>query len=240
MSRKFGALLEKELREHFFSSVGYLLIAAFSLFCSIWLFTVVDFFAVGRASLRPLFAMMPYALAVVAAVAGVRSWSGERRGGTVETLLSFPVPETSLVLAKFSASYLVVCCSIVATLPMVLLLTPFGEFDAGELAASYIGIFLYASTAVAVGQLTSSLSRSQISSFVVSLLLLLVLNLLGAVAESLGGARTVQLLRYAALTIRLEEFNRGLVDTADIAFFVTTTAVLLHFTGAVIRSRRRL
>jgi ABC-2 type transport system permease protein len=237
MSR-FWILLQKELWHQFKTPLAWIVVAAFSGFCSLWLFTVVDFFAAGIASLRPLFAVMPYATALSVPAITMRSWTEERAARTSETLLSLPVLPVSLVIAKFISAFVVIGSAIVATILIPILVSPFGEFDSGETLGQYLGIMLLGFSSAAVGQWASSVSRSQIGAFLLAAGLLLFLALTGLVAQSLEeGRAAVRMLRFISTTSRLESFERGILSVPDATFFLSLAGIAV--VGTVLAVRRR-
>lgn len=233
------ALIRKELWQQFKTPVAYVVIAGFCGFWGLWLFGVMDFFAVGRASLRELFVVAPYLMAVVGPAVTMRSWSEERRSGTAETLLSMPVAVGSIVIAKFFAALITVLTAVAATLLVPVLISPFGTFDAGEITAQYLGLVLLATASVSVGQFGSAFGRSQMVAFIFSSALLFLIALAQPLSGALGYEGVIaQLLRMVSSAARLDSLNRGLLDFADLTYFLVVSALSLLATVMIVARRK--
>jgi len=229
---KVLAVARRELRSSFNSPVAYAVILGFLLFTASWLYFVRGFFALGLADLRAYFGVMPLVLAFLAPALTMRAWAEERRLGTYELLLTMPFAEGGLVAGKFLASLSIAAIALVLTLPVPLTASLLGSFDAGILAAQYLGILLEAAAALAVGQWVSSLAKNQVSAFlggVLALLLIVLINRISAFARVGGLAAAV--LNWLSLEFHFEAFSRGVVDTRDLAYFVAFCAAFLYLSA---------
>lgn len=149
--------------------------------------------------------------------------------GTMEVLLTLPFRESTLVLGKFLAAALLLLLMVALTLPLPLLLARFGDFDWGEVAGQYIGVLLLGSAGISVGLFVSSLATNQVSSFLISLFVLLVFTLISQV--NLVFSLPILLARvfsYLALGAHFNNFQKGLVDTRDLLFYVLVCALFLY------------
>lgn len=227
--KRILAVARRELRSSFNSPVAYAVILGFLVFEAAWLYFVSGFFAMGQADLRPYFGVMPLVFAFLAPALTMRSWAEERRLGTYELLLTMPFAEGELVAGKFLASLGVTAIALALTVPVPLTASLLGSFDAGLLAAQYLGILLEAAAALAIGQWVSSLAKNQVSAFLGGVLVLLSLVLVDRVAAYLGlGGVPAALLNWLSLAFHFEAFSRGVLDTRDLAFFVAAVAAFLY------------
>ena len=156
----------------------------------------------------------------------MRLISEERKLGTWELLLTAPAREYEIVLGKFFSCLLVLAGMLILTLYFPLLLMIFGDPDIGPILTSYLGLFLLGSASVAIGIFASSLTPNQIVSAVVAGGILFGLWFLGMVGslipEPLG-----EILSYFSLSEHFPGFVRGVVDTRDLVYYLSVTAVFL-------------
>ena len=144
----------REAKAYFNSPVAYIFILSFLLSAGILFFFVEGFFAVGRASMRPYFGLMPIILAILVPALTMRLWAEEKRQGTNELLLTMPFSDADLVLGKFLASMAVVGLAVILSIPVALMVSLFGSFDPGPVFTEYLGVILLAcaSTALEIGR----------------------------------------------------------------------------------------
>ena len=167
----------------------------------------------------------------------MRLISEERKLGTWELLLTAPAREYEIVLGKFFSCLLVLAGMLILTLYFPLLLMIFGDPDIGPILTSYLGLFLLGSASVAIGIFASSLTPNQIVSAVVAGGILFGLWFLGMVGslipEPLG-----EILSYFSLSEHFPGFVRGVVDTRDLVYYLSVTAVFLFLSVRSIETER--
>jgi ABC-2 type transport system permease protein len=222
-------IVRKELRSYFNSPIAYVVMVTFVLFCSIWVFFLQSFFAADTASLRSLFGVIPVVFIIVMPAITMRSWAEEKKLGTLEVLLTLPFRESTLVLGKFLAAVLLLVIMIALTLPMPLMLSQFGAFDWGEVAGQYIGALLLGCAGISVGLFISSLATNQVSSFLISLFVLLVFTLISQVNMVFSlPTLLARIFNYLALASHFSNFQKGLIDTRDLLFYLLVCALFLY------------
>ncbi len=238
VGRGVAAVVRKETTELFASSIAYVVVALFLFIPAVWLFGVTEFIARGVASLRSYYGVMPALLIVVAPAITMRSWADETRSGTIEGLLTLPIERWQIVTGKLIAGSGLVAIALALSLLVPLTLRPLGGFEPGEIIAQYVGLVVFAVCAVAVGQLVSSLTRNQITSLFVSMVVLL--GLFVARPAIAGGPHWLSAaLRYVSFDVRFESFNRGIIDTRDLAYFSFLSVVAGVLTTRRISERHR-
>ncbi|PKL07450.1 MAG: ABC transporter permease [Spirochaetae bacterium HGW-Spirochaetae-7] len=224
-------IARREIASYFNSPVAYIFIVAFLLSCGTLFFFFERFFAAGQATMRGYFALMPFVLSVLIPALTMRLWAEERRQGTYELLLTMPFGDGELVLGKYLAAMAVVSVAMALSLPVPLLASMFGRFDAGVIVSEYLGAMMMASAATAIGQAVSGASRNQISAFMATVLILLSLSLLSQATTWielplwLAGA-----VNWISLAYHFSSFARGVIDTRDVAYFALLTAGCLWVT----------
>jgi ABC-2 type transport system permease protein len=237
------AIVKRELVSYFTSPVAYVFIVIFLLLSGFFTFTVGGFFERGEASLLSFFMWHPWLYLFFVPAVGMRLWSEERRMGTLELLFTFPVAPWQAILAKFVASWLVLGLALALTFPAVFTVNWLGEPDNGVIASAYVGSFLMAGAYLAVASMTSAMTRNQVVSFILSVVISLFLILVG------WNPVTSLLARYAPPAVvdavaafgfmtHWDGFMRGVLDARDVVYFLSVIAFALFTTGVILRNRR--
>ncbi len=163
-----GRVARKELSGFFASPAAFLFLGAFlgvTLFLFFW---VETFFSRNVADVRPLFGWMPLLLIFLVAALSMRAWAEERRGGTLELLLTAPISPSALVLGKFFAGVALVAIALALTLPLPLTVALLGPLDWGPVVGGYVAALALASAYVAIGLWVSSRTDNQIVSLILT------------------------------------------------------------------------
>lgn len=238
MKRPALTLAKGELRGYFDHPTAYLLAVAF-LGLSLFL-TFRNMYASGAASLRPFFDLLPVLFAVFIPAATMRSFAEERRSGTLEWLTSNPLRESDLVVGKFLGDWAFVLIALAGSIPTGIGLLLVSDADPGILVSQYVGAALLAAQLVALGLWASSLTRNQISAFIVAAMSSLVLWLIGLSVVQIGLPPLISgALAHLSLVAHFQNVARGVVDLRDALYFASTTVLFLVLTWAVL-SRNRL
>lgn len=229
----------KELHSLFNSAVAYIVITLFLGILSLWFFSVHQFLARDVASLRGYFGLVPLLFVVLLPALTMRSWAEETRSGTQELLLTLPFSEAQLVAGKFLGALLLVALMLLLTLPVPLTVVPLGFFEIGEIAGQYAGTLLLATAGLAVGQFVSACSRNQISAFLLSALALLLFSLIHVVnAVVLLPRGMAGLVNHLSFSYHYQSFERGLIDTRGVAYYLLVTALFLYLNTKVLVLRK--
>ncbi len=232
------AIMERELFSLFFSPIGYIVIAGFLLITGV-IVLVTGSIAPGKpATLRSVFDFTPYVLTIIIPAISMRTISEEYRSGTIETLTTAPVTDTQFVIGKYLAAMIFYTIMLAGTLVYLLLMIMFGNPDVGASLASYLGLLLLGASFMAFGVFTSSLTKNQIVAWMLGMVPLMLFVWFAAfiVQHAQGGVRTafqkINVLRH------LDQFNRGLITTESVVFFLATAVFFLFLTTKIVESRR--
>ena len=217
---------------------AYILIVAF---LGLGLFlTFRTIYAAGIATLRPFFDLLPWLFAVFIPAMTMRSLAEERRSGTLEWLLAHPLREVEVVLGKFIGNWFFVLVALIGTVPTAFGLLKVSEADGGIMMAEYIGAGLLAAQGVAIGLWASSLTRNQITAFMLAASVSFTLVLIGTPVVLIGlppslasGVSNLSVLGH------FQNVARGVVDLRDVIYFVSTAGLFL-FMSVGVMSRERL
>jgi ABC-2 type transport system permease protein len=226
------AISGRELRAFFLSPGGYVVAALFML-ANGWFFVRHVFGPGEMATLRPVFAFSMVVFVLVCPALTMKMISEELRLGTIETLFTCPITETQIVLGKFAAALAFLSLLLVPTAVFVAALEIYGRPDYGELLCGYLGVILAASLFLASGMLASALTANQVVAYLITVFFwLLVILLTRGLPQSdllpvAWRDAAAGLLAAIDPDRRMRDFSIGLVDTANVVYFVSATAVLL-------------
>jgi ABC-2 type transport system permease protein len=242
-------LMRRELSGYFLSLTGYVIIAA-ATFVNGFSFVLMLQQLREEPSPMPITEMYyitPFfwiVLLLAVPVITMRTFALERSTGTYETLMTSPVRDGTVVLAKFAGALLFY---LILWLPMLACVAVIQHYsnesrglDAGTLASTYLGILLVGGLFLSFGLFASALTRNQAVAAMVSFALCMSLFLLSFLPSVLPDTATwaAQLLNSVALFDQMHDFARGVLDTRSIVFFVSFTVFFMFLTLRVVESRR--
>jgi len=240
------ALYLKELRSFLGSIIGYIFIAIFLILNSLflWVFSYeTNILEGGTADLKPFFGISPVIFIILIPAITMRSFSEEKRTGTIELLFTKPITDLTIILTKYLAGVTLVFISILPTLVYYFTVhklgDPVGIVDDGATITSYFGLMLIGACLVSVGIFASSITNSQIVSFILAMFLswflFLGLDLL-AVYSQFGGLDLV--FRNLGMMEHYTACQKGVLDTRDLVYFLSFIMVFILSTKLVLQSRK--
>ena len=231
-----AAIAWRETKAYFLTPTAYVVGSMFLVLTGIFfVFEITSTFP--EATVRGLVEWASFFMVFLSPLLTMRLLAEEQKLGTLELLLTAPVRDWEVVVGKYLAALLTLVVTVLMTLYYVLLLYWFGDPDTGPVLSAYLGLLLYGAAALSVGLLSSSLSSNQIVSAVVGTAVLLTLSFLDAVAQLVSGiAREV--LNGLSMDAHLVDFNRGVVDTSNIVYYLSIAAVFLFVTVRLVETRR--
>lgn len=237
------AIVKRELGGYFTSPIAYVFLVIFLLLTGFFTFTVGSFFERGEASLVSFFTWHPWLYLFLVPAVGMRLWSEERRLGTIELLLTMPVTTWQAITGKFLASWLFLALALVLTFPVVITVNWLGDPDNGVILSGYVGSVFLAGSYLAISCMTSAMTRNQVISFIVSVLICLFLILAGYTPVTdlltrVASPRVVDVVAAFSVMTHFESFQRGVLDTRDVVFFASLMGFALFTTGVILRNHR--
>jgi ABC-2 type transport system permease protein len=241
--RAIRIICRRELEGYFTSPVAYVFLVIFLLLTGFFTFTAGAFFERGEASLSAFFGWHPWLYLVLVPAVGMRLWAEERRAGTIELLLTLPITTWQAIIGKFLASWIFLALALVLTFPVVLTVNVLGEPDNGAIAAGYVGSLLLAGAYLALTCMTSALTRNQVVAFILSVVICLFLILAGfnPVTDLLArwtNPDVVDTVAAFSVITHYDGFQRGVLDSRDLIFFLSVIGFALFATGVIIRGHR--
>jgi len=238
-------IAKRELSGYFASPVAYVFIVIFLLLTGFFTFMAGGFFERGEASLVSFFLWHPWLYLFLVPAVGMRLWSEERRLGTMELLLTMPITAWEAIVGKFLASWLFLALALVLTFPVLMTVNYLGHPDNGVILAGYIGSLLLAGSYLAISCMTSALTRNQVVSFILSVVICLFLILAGwppvtRLLDQFSDSfpRLVAAVAAFSVMTHFEGFQHGVVDSRDLVFFLAVIFFSLFTTSVIIRSHR--
>ncbi len=236
-------IARRELKGYFASPVAFVFIVIFLLLASFFTFMVAGFFERGEANLAAFFTWHPWLYLFLVPAVGMRMWSEERRLGTIELLLTMPVTPWQAIVGKFLASWVVVGIALALTFPVVMTVNYLGSPDNGVIFAGYLGSFFMAGAYLAISAMTSAMTRNQVVSFIVAVVISLFLILSGyppvtSLLTSWAPTWAVEGIAAFSVMTHFESIQKGVLDSRDILYFLSVIAFSLFTTSAIIRAHR--
>lgn len=255
--RNFFLIFQKEIRSYFNSPVAYVVITIFLILAGYFFynifasFSTVSFQALSNPMLhrqnnilniserviRPFFGNLSTFMLIMLPMLTMRTFAEEKKTGTMELLLTYPLTDAQVIMGKFAGCFGIFFIMLFMTLPCFGFVAAWGQPDYGVIIAGYLGILLMGGAFIALGILISSLTENQIIAAVISFSSLILFFMLGFSAAKAGpGMR--DLLNYISFIPHYNNFAKGVIDTADIAYYFLFIFVCVFLNMRVLESKR--
>ncbi|MCW5520373.1 gliding motility-associated ABC transporter permease subunit GldF [Aureitalea sp. L0-47] len=228
------AIVKKEIQSFFGSPVGYLVIGLFLVVNGLFLWVFpgnYNIFDSGFADLAPYFELAPWILLFLIPALTMRSFSDEKKLGTMELLLTKPLSIRSIVVGKYLGTILLICIALLPTLFYIFTISdlgnPQGNWDVGSTIGSFIGLLFLAASYTAIGIFCSSLTSNQVVAFLSGVFLCFALYY---GFEGLAEMSNSLFLEKLGMKSHFNSVARGVLDTRDLVYFFSITALFLGLT----------
>lgn len=236
-------LFKREFYGYFRSPVAYVFMVIFLISAVGFAFFIGGLYESNQASLNSFFNFLPWLFMVLVPAVGMRLWAEERHSGTIELLFTLPVTMFEAVLAKFLAGWLFLIASILLTFPLVLTVAYLGSPDYGVIFTSYIASILLAGAFLAISCFTSALTKNQVISFILGVVIgfFMVLTGWGVFTDLLSSILPVFLVDTVANIGFMPHFTtmiRGVIDSRDIVYFIGVIAAGLILNTIVLNVKK--
>lgn len=232
-----SVLFRKELMSYFNSPIAYVFIGIF-LIVGNWMF-MNPFFINNQLNMRNYFIILPWIFLFLAPAITMRLWAEEKRSGTIEFLLTLPITNWQLVLAKFLGAFIFLGISLVLSLSLPITIFYLGALDLGPVIGGYLGALFMGAAYLALGMFISSLTKNQIIAFIAALVACFVFFVLGAdfVVNYTSGL-LAEILSFIGLGNRFSSIARGVIDTKDLIFYGTFVFLFLWLNVKVLEKKK--
>lgn len=231
-------IARREFKAYFLSPIAYVYLVTF-LVVTAWIF-FRGFFVVGQADVRALFSFMPWLFLFFVPAAAMGKWAEERKQGTLEILFTLPVRDRDIVLAKFLAGIALIATALLLTLPIPFTVAATGDLDWGPVVGGYLGLLFLGGAYLAIGLALSALTENQIIAFILGVVASFALLMIGTPLIAGGGSSlAARAFQYLGLGQHFESIARGVVDSRDIAYYLSVIGFFLYLNLKVLRARAR-
>lgn len=220
-------IMKRELSAYFTSPIAYIVTGLFVIASGILFFNT--FFLINRAELRNFFGMLPITLSFFIPALTMRLFADEKKSGSLETLLTLPVTAFNVVLGKFLASFITGLTLLIPSIFYVITCYIFGSPDIGPIVGGYLGAFFLIAAFNSIGLFATSVTKNQIIAFFIAFSICILLTLLNQLAIFLPSF-TVKVVTYLSAMTHFESISRGIIDSRDLTYFLSITALFFGLT----------
>ena len=227
-------IAKREFRSYFNGPAAYIVGSLFLLVVAILFWNT--FFLEQRASVRKLFALAYGVSVFVAPAITMGLIAEERRNGTLELLLTYPVRDAEVVIGKYLGALGLYTVLLALTVPQVFAVGSMGQLDMGAVWAGYLGLFLSGGAFLAIGVLASSWTSNQLIALIVALSIGLFFALIGQLLIFLPDG-VASIFEWLSFGYHENNLERGVIDTRDVFFFVSVVALCLTLAFRSLESR---
>jgi ABC-2 type transport system permease protein len=248
------AIAHKELKSYFASPIAYIVIGFFALVFGYFFYALLLFFDrqsmqmagmggaaqpvnVNEQMIRPVFQNAMVILLFVLPMITMRTYSEEKRSGTIELLLTSPLTDVQIIVGKFLGAMGLYAAMLGVTLIHMAVLFAFGSPEWLPVLTTYVGMLLMGGCFISVGLLISSLTKNQIVAGMATFVVFLMLWIINWIA-SFTGPTTQEVLNYLSITEHLDDFTRGIIDTKHVVYYVSFMAFGLFLTSRSVDTER--
>ncbi len=229
-------IASKEFRSYFQSPIAYIFITIF-LVLTHWIF-FTSFFIIGQATMREFFGLVPLVFLLFVPAVTMRLWAEEKKLGTLELLLTFPVRDWEVVLGKFLASFFFLAVSLLCTLPLAVTVIALGNPDNGAIIGGYLGSLLLGGAYLAIGLWISSLTQNQIVAFILTLVVCFIFYIIGTpFVLGMVPRFLVPFFANLSLAYHFDSIGRGVIDSRDLLYYLSMITFFLFLNIRSIESR---
>jgi len=250
--RNIFAIAQKELRSYFASPIAYIVIGVFALLYGYFYVAILQYFVrqsmqsqlggggsmnVNQMMLRPLLQNVTILVLFMLPAITMRTYSEEKRSGTMELLLTSPITDLQIVLGKFLGAMALYGVMLAVSLIHIALLFVYGNPEWKPLLTAYIGLILLGGSFISVGLFISTLTKNQVVSFMATFgvfLLLWVINWIG----SFSGPTMDSLTNYLSIIGHFDDFAKGVLDTTHLIYYLSFITLGLFLTAKSVDSER--
>ncbi|AWB68104.1 ABC transporter permease [Saccharobesus litoralis] len=225
-------LFRREFSSFFATPVAYVFIAIFLMLSGVFTFYFGNLYERGQADLQPFFNFHPWLYLFLVPAMAMRTWSEERKSGTIELLMTLPITPLQAMLGKFFAAWAVLGLALLLTFPLWITVNYLGSPDNGIIFAAYLGSWLMAGSFLAISVCMSALTKSQVIAFILSVVVCFLFVLSGSsmvISAFKGVVPSVMLDAIASLSFisHFESLVKGVISMQDVLYFVIVMAIWL-------------
>jgi len=251
--RNVMAIAGRELRSYFASPIAYVVIGFFALVFGYMYVGVMNWFVqqgmqmgmgggpqslnINQQMIRPLLLNMTVVFLLLVPLITMRTYSEEKRSGTIELLLTSPITDLEIVLGKFFGALALYAVMLAVTLIHFGLLFWFGRPEWKPLLTAYLGLLLFGASFISIGLFISSLTKNQIVAGTATFAVFLLLWIVDWIGSSFGPT-TESVFKYLSMTGHLDDFIKGVIDTKHLVYYISFIVFGLFLTARSVDTER--
>ncbi|MEQ8361155.1 MAG: gliding motility-associated ABC transporter permease subunit GldF [Cytophagales bacterium] len=239
------AIYLREINSFLSSLIAYLVIGVFLLITGLflWVFPQSSILNTGFSNMDSLFVIAPYVFLFLIPAITMRAFAEEKKSGTIEFLLTKPVSDYQIIIAKYLANLTLVLFSIAPTLiyyySVYQLGNPVGNIDSAGIAGSYIGLIFLCAVFTSIGLFASSLTQNQITAFVLAVFLsFLIFEGFQSLSEINVWGKASVIISKLGIAHHYNSISKGLIDSRDLLYFISVIILMLSGTKLILDSRK--
>ena len=228
-----GAVFRREFGAYFATPIAFVFLIIFLFSIGIFTFYIGNFYGNGAADLSVFFGFHPWLYLFLIPALAMRLWAEEKRSGSIELLLTLPLPVWATVLGKFLAAWVFAGLALALTFPVWITVNYLGHPDNGVIVASYLGSFLMAGAYLSIGAAISSATSNQVIAFVVTLVVCFLFTVAGASAvmdafQGWAPPALVEVVSSFSFLTHFTAITAGVIDLRDAIFFFSVIGLFLY------------
>jgi ABC-2 type transport system permease protein len=249
--RNILAIAQKELRSYFSSPIAYIIIGFFALPFGVFFYLYLGAFVrqslqmaqyggsmnINQQVIRYVLQNASVIILFVMPMITMRTYSEEKRSGTIELLLTSPVTDVQIIIGKFLGALGLYVAMLLVTVVYIAILFVYGNPEWRPLVASYLGLLLMGGAFLSIGLLISSTTNNQIVAGIISFVVFLMLWIVGWFAESSGPVMG-EIAKYLSITEHFDDFSKGIIDTKHVIYYLSLITFGLFLTAKSVDSER--
>lgn len=239
--RRVAPVFSREFAGYFNTPIGFIFVDVFLLVTGFFFFELMKFFEGGQASLRNFFMLLPWIYLFFVPAVSMRLIAEEKKIGTMEVLMTLPLRDWEVVLAKYFAAFIFLTVSVLLTFPLVIVVARASTvgLDYGPILGGYVGAILMGGAFLAIGIFFSSLTDNQIVAFILAIVTMAVLCLIGIPDVVAFFPEVLQpFISELSLMSHFYSVSRGVIDSRDMLYYLSVIFLFVYFTIRSVESRK--
>ncbi|MFT4937059.1 MAG: ABC-2 type transport system permease protein [Paraglaciecola sp.] len=236
-------LFKREFASFFATPVAYVFIGIFLILSGVFAFFIGNFYERGQADLLPFFNFHPWLYLFLVPAMAMRSWSEERKNGSIELLMTLPISTWQAMLSKHLAAWAVLGLSLMLTFPLWLTVNYLGSPDNGIIIAAYLGSWLMSGAFLAIGMCMSALTKNQVIAFILAVVVCFIFVLSGSsivldAFKSWAPNIVIDTIASFSFLTHFEALAKGVIALNDVGYFVLVTVAWLYAGLLIIEQKK--
>ncbi|MBI4834700.1 MAG: ABC transporter permease subunit [Planctomycetes bacterium] len=237
-------LTKRECLSYFYTPLAYVIMTGFLFFTGVFFYQIIKE-APNTEAMRGVLDTMSFITLIIMPMITMRLLAEEKKSGTLEMLMTAPVTESEIVLAKFFGGFIFFLFLVIPTFIYVVMLMMWGNPDLGSLITGYLGLLLMGASFVAIGLFVSSFTSNQIVAAIITFVILIIGWIFGWISMSLTKSTSPEFIKllgnvmtYLGFFEHLDAFRKGLIDSRDVVYYLSLIGLFLFLSVRIVESKR--